>query len=274
MMRHRPDATRRLRVNRHGVGAMLQQSGSRSVTRRPAACRACRESAPRSRDRRCCWSLGSWPPCSSARSSWAASRGRSACVVTVSARRTSARSRQRGRCASVPARLRAAGHARAPEPRPPRARGVPRDRSPDRDRHRPSQRRRRRRRHVSRRCARAASRAGRRARPDRARPRRVGLRRRHGRSRARATGRRRRARRPGRRRVRGPARLPAGKADATRRGARVRPDGGGGRGRWRQSHRRQRLSLQRRAGEAVRRAPGPEVGRAARSIAAPPRHRA
>ena len=84
---------------------------------------------------------------------------------------------------------------------------------------------------------------------------------------------RRRGRR-GRRRLRRTARLPAGQADAAGRRARLRPHGAGGaRGR-RDAAGHQRLPVRRRAGGAVRRQSRPEVGRAARDVAAPQRHRA
>ena len=77
-----------------------------------------------------------------------------------------------------------------------------------------------------------------------------------------------------RRRLRRPARAPPGQADAPRRRAGVRPHGGGGRARRRRARDRQRLPLGRRAGGPVRAQPGPEVGRAARQVAAPQRDRA
>ena len=61
------------------------------------------------------------------------------------------------------------------------------------------------------------------------------------------------------------ARDAPGQADAPRRGPRVRPHGRGGARRRRRAAHRQRLPLERRAGRAVRRAPRPEVGRAARA---------
>ena len=75
-----------------------------------------------------------------------------------------------------------------------------------------------------------------------------------------------------RRRLRRPARVSPGQADASRRRAGLRPDGArrpAGRGRARHQ---QRLPLGRRAGGAVRPQPEPEDGRAARPVAAPPRH--
>ena len=71
-----------------------------------------------------------------------------------------------------------------------------------------------------------------------------------------------------------PARLPPGEADATGRRAGVRPDGESGGRRRRRAGDRQRVPLGRRAGGAVRAAPGSEVGRAPGHVAAPQRHRA
>ncbi len=66
----------------------------------------------------------------------------------------------------------------------------------------------------------------------------------------------------------------ARQADAPRRGRGVRPDGGCRAQGRHLAHRRQRLSLQRRAGGALRAPPGPEMGRAARQVIASARHRA
>ena len=77
-----------------------------------------------------------------------------------------------------------------------------------------------------------------------------------------------------RRRLRRPARLPPGQADAARRRAGVRSHGARRARRRRRAADHQRLPLRRRAGRAVRAPPGPEVGRATRHVAAPLRHRA
>jgi hypothetical protein len=78
----------------------------------------------------------------------------------------------------------------------------------------------------------------------------------------------------GRWRLRRAAGIPAGQADAARRGAGVRPDGPGGARRRRVARDLERVSLRCRAGRAVRPPSGPEVGRAAGRVAAPQRHRA
>ena len=77
------------------------------------------------------------------------------------------------------------------------------------------------------------------------------------------------------RRLRRAAGVPDGQADAPRRGGRVRPHGRRRAPRGRSVPvDQQRLSLRRRAGQAVRRESEPEVGRAARHEPAPLRHRA
>ena len=65
-----------------------------------------------------------------------------------------------------------------------------------------------------------------------------------------------------------------GQADATGRRLGLRPHGARRAGRRRRAPHHERLPLERRAGCPLRRAPRPEVGRAAGQVAAPPRHRA
>ncbi len=77
-----------------------------------------------------------------------------------------------------------------------------------------------------------------------------------------------------RRRLRRAPRLPAGEADAPRRGGGVRPDGRGRGGRRGHARGQLRVPLRRRAGRALRGQPRSAHGRPARNLAAPLRHRA
>ena len=84
-------------------------------------------------------------------------------------------------------------------------------------------------------------------------------------------GRRRAGRIRQRRRLRRAARPPTGQADAPRCRAGLRPNGSRGAHRRRRARDHERLPLRRRAGGPVRPPSGPEVGRAARRVAAPQR---
>ena len=75
-------------------------------------------------------------------------------------------------------------------------------------------------------------------------------------------------------RVQRPPRLPAGQADATGRGDRLRPHGGCRLARRRLADHHERVPQRCRAGGPVRSPSRPQVGGAARALAAPPRHRA